>query len=108
MWAGVHRRRAFEAALSMIHAFIVDVAQRSCEIELTGLSGDQSIGTSSPEGMVELLTFLARAQPRKGPARTGPSMPDGVLVEASVVVTTPTALPTLPPSPGEPSVVVVE
>jgi hypothetical protein len=106
--AGVHRRPAFEEALSVIYAFLVDAAQPSFEIELEALSGDRSIGSSSPEGMVELLTFLARAQPRKGPAGARRATPERVLVGASVVVTTSTALPTLPPPPGEPSVVVVE
>jgi uncharacterized protein (DUF58 family) len=106
--AGVHRRRAFEEALSVIHAFLVNSAPHSFEFELATLSGNQSIGSSSPDGMVELLTFLARAQPRKGPAGARRATPERVLVGASVVVTTSTALPTLPPSPGEPSVVVIE
>jgi uncharacterized protein (DUF58 family) len=106
--AGVHRRRAFEEALSVIYAFLVDAAQHSFEIELEALSGDATIGSSSPEGMVDLLTFLARAQPRKGPTGARRATPERVLVGPSVVVTTSTALPTLPPSPGDPSVVVIE
>ncbi len=105
--AGVHRRRAFEAALSTVHGLLVDAAQEGFEVELVALSGDQSVGSSSLEGMVDHLTFLARARPRPGSARARWAVPDPVLVGASVVVTTSTAHPTLPRLPGNPSVVVV-
>jgi hypothetical protein len=58
--------------------------------------------------MVEHLTFLARAQPRKETARVRWTVPDPEVVGAFVVVTTATARSSLPPLPGDPSVVVVE
>ena len=105
--AGVHRREAFEAVLSTIHAFMVDADRQALVVELVALSGDQSMGSPVPEGIVEHLTFLARAQPRKETARARRAVLDSRVAGASVVVTTATARPSLPVLPGDPSVVVL-
>jgi len=106
--AGVHRRLAFEQALSTVHRLLVDAAGQGFDVELVTLSGEQSIGSSSQEGMVEHLTFLARVQPRPDADRDRLAVSEPALVGASLVVTTSTAHPTLPRMPGTPSVVVVE
>ena len=106
--AGVHRRQAFEAALSTVHALMVVAAEQGFDIELVTLSGDESIGPSSPEVMVEHLTLLASAQPRKETAGSRWAVPNPAVMAPSVVVTTSTAHPTLPSLPGGPTVVVVE
>lgn len=106
--AGVHRRDAFESALSAIHAFLADAGRQGLDVELVALSGDRSVGPALPEGMVEHLTFLARAGPRRGPTRARAGLPDPDAGTASVVVTTVTARPSLPPLRGDPTVVVAE
>jgi uncharacterized protein (DUF58 family) len=106
--AGVHRRDAFEAALRTLHGLVVDAGRQALDVELVALSGDRSIGADTAEGMVEHLTFLARAGPRRTRVR-GPGGATGHdTAEAAVVVTTATARPSLPSLPGEPSVVVAE
>jgi uncharacterized protein (DUF58 family) len=104
--AGVHRRRAFEEALSVLYRLVLDAAPRAPHFEVVTLSGRRVSGASTPEGMVELQTFLAGSLPRRDKAGPDPwrFAPPGT----SVVVTTRTALPTLPHLPGDPSVVIVE
>lgn len=100
--AGVHRKAAFEEALSATYGLVSDACNSSLDVEITTLSGRGSGRASSPEGMVDLLTFLARASPRPVSATNAP-LPAG----ASAVVTTSTARATLPALPGDPTVVVV-
>jgi hypothetical protein len=95
--AGVHRRAAFEHALSMIHGLAAAAADRALDVEITTLSGRHVVVAATPEGRVEFLTFLARAQPHAvAPARVAAAAPSA----ASAVVTTSTARATLPFWPG--------
>jgi uncharacterized protein (DUF58 family) len=105
---GVHRRAAFEGALSMTYALVAEAVRHSFDACLSTLSGETVVVAQTPEGMVEFLTFLARAEPR----RVGDSTPairtfprPGA---TSTVVTTPTARASLPDLAGDISVVVVE
>jgi Protein of unknown function DUF58 len=103
--AGVHRRAAFESALSMIHGLAAAAADRGLDVEITTLSGRHVVVAATPDGRVEFLTFLARAQPRSvTPARVAAAAPPS----ASAVVTTSTARATLPFWPGALSVVEAE
>lgn len=104
--AGVHRRDAFEKSLGMIYGLAVEAEGRTTDYEVSTLSGRQLRGSTTPEGLVELATFLAETQP----IRTGAGR---VHLEApargwTLVVTTPTAVPTLPPWFDHDAVVVVE
>jgi hypothetical protein len=103
--AGVHRQAAFESALSMIHALAAAAADHALDVEITTLSGRHVVVAATPEGRVELLTFLARAQPHSvAPGRVAAAAPPA----ASAVVTTSTARATLPFWPGALSVVEAE
>ncbi len=104
--AGVHLRRTFEQALSMLYGLVTDAARRGSDFEVATFSGRRVTGSATPEGMVELLTFLARTQPRR--VSGGAMPPDPAPRGGSFVVTTQTALPTLPHVAGDPTVVVVE
>jgi uncharacterized protein (DUF58 family) len=104
--AGVHRRSAFEHVLSLIYALVSEVSA-SCATELTTFSGDRIAVTSAPDDMVDLLTYLARAQPRhmsSVPLEAG-LLPAGERVSA--LVTTSTARASLPPLPADIAVLVV-
>ena len=104
--AGVHRRGAFEAALCMVYGLAVESTGRATDYEVSTLSGRQVRGTTTPEGLVDLATFLAETQPiRSGGGGVPPVVPRG---SGALLVTTPTALPTLPPSFDHDAVVVVE
>jgi len=105
--AGVHRREAFEAALSAVHDLLVDAGRQALDVELVALSGDRSSGSSGPDGIAEHLTFLARAGPSLRVARGGRVLSGREAGAPSVVVTTATARPSLPPLRGDPPVVVV-
>ncbi len=104
--AGVHRRDAFENALGVVYGLASAVEASATDYDVTALSGRRVHGTTTADGLVALLTFLAEAQPTRaahaGPHAAAPP-PNGALV-----ITTPTALPTLPPSLDHGSVVVVE
>jgi uncharacterized protein (DUF58 family) len=101
--AAVHRRGAFEDALSLLHGLVAGTEGYGAEFEIVTLSGRRVSGSTTPDGMVEFLTFLADALPTRAAPITGPGT---ALAGASVVITTETAVPTLPPLPGDPSVVV--
>jgi uncharacterized protein (DUF58 family) len=105
---GVHRRDAFEVALSTVHGFLLDAGRQGLDVELLGLSGDRSLGSTVADGLVEHLTFLARARPRRDTMRGPRILSDAEWEAGSVVVTTATARPSLPPLRGDPRVVVVE
>ncbi len=105
--AGVHRRAAFEKALGVVYGLASAVEASATEYDVTALSGRRVQGTTTADGLVALLTFLAETQPTRAAHNAGPGAAapphDGALV-----ITTPTALPTLPPSLDQGSVVVVE
>jgi uncharacterized protein (DUF58 family) len=104
--AGVHRRQAFEEALSVLCGLVSHAAPHSPGIEIVTLSGRRVTGSPTPDGMVDLLTFLARSQPRRDTVRLASW--NFTPASTSVVVTTRTAVTTLPRLSGDPSVVVVE
>ncbi len=106
--AGVHRRKAFDGALSAIIALVSEATRRSADVEVVTLSGRRITGSPTPEGMVELLTFLAGTQPRRVPSDTAPGLARPGGPDGAIVVTTQTARTTLPPPYGTQSVVVVE
>jgi uncharacterized protein (DUF58 family) len=103
--AGVHRRDAFERSLSMIYGLTVQADGLTTDFEVSTLSGRQLRGSTTPEGLVDLATFLAETQPsrRGGGVHSVVPTPGGTLL-----VTTPTAAPTLPPWFDHDAVVVVE
>jgi uncharacterized protein (DUF58 family) len=105
--AGVHRRDAFEKALATVYGLASAVEGGATDYDLSTLSGRRVRGATTPDGLAELLTFLAETQPTRSSQLGGPpgssSLPSGALV-----ITTPTAAPSLPPSLDGASVVVVE
>jgi uncharacterized protein (DUF58 family) len=100
--AGVHRKAAFEESLSILYALVDREGARSRDVEISTLTGGLLRVPPTPEGMVELLTFLAGARPR----RLSASFP--LLRGSSTVVTTTTARGSLPSTPGVRSVIEVE
>jgi hypothetical protein len=102
--AGVHRQAAFEAALSLMHALAAAASDRALDMEITTLTGSHVVVPATPEGMVEFLTFLARARPRP----VSPGASDPVSSPASAVVTTATARASLSRWPGDLPVLVAE
>jgi hypothetical protein len=104
--AGVHRRDAFEKSLGMVYGLLaLEPEGQITDYEVSTLSGRRLGGSTTPDGLVDLAVFLAETQPiRTGAVRT-PSLiaPRG----RTLLVTTPTALPTLPPSFPRDDVVVV-
>jgi Protein of unknown function DUF58 len=104
--AGVHRRDAFEKSLGSLYGLASAAGGRATNYDVATLSGRRVWGSTTPDGLVPLLTFLAETQPTRSSHHAGTSAfphPTGALV-----ITTPTALPTLPLSLDRGSVVVVE
>jgi uncharacterized protein (DUF58 family) len=101
--AGVHRKAAFEEALSILCALVEREGSSSRDVEIRTLTGGQLRVPPTPEGMVELLTFLAGARPSR---RRASSLP--LRGGSSTVVTTSTARDSLPATPGVLSVIEVE
>jgi uncharacterized protein (DUF58 family) len=99
--AGVHRRAAFEESLSILYALVDREGANSRDVEIMTLTGGTLRVPPTPEGMVELLTFLAGARP----SRRGASSP--ALRGSSTVITTTTARGSLPATPGVLSVIEV-
>jgi uncharacterized protein (DUF58 family) len=100
--AGVHRKAAFEESLSILYALVDREGAGSRDVEIITLTGGLLRVPPTPEGMVELLTFLAGAQP----SRRRASFP--LLRGSSTVVTTTTARGSLPVTPGVRSVIEAE
>ena len=92
--AGVHRRHSFEEALGAVFGLASAAEGRGREYDVSTLSGRRVRGSTTPDGLVALLTFLAETQPTRtsnhAVALASP-LPPGALV-----ITTPTAAPTLP------------
>ncbi|HEY7947509.1 MAG TPA: DUF58 domain-containing protein, partial [Acidimicrobiales bacterium] len=61
---GVHRRGAFEQALSATLAIVADAAHLGIPLELATLSGWHSTVPPTPEGVAGVLSLLATLQPR--------------------------------------------
>jgi hypothetical protein len=104
--AGVHRRDAFEKSLGVIYGLALGSEGQITDYEVSTLSGRRLGGSTTSDGLVDLAVFLAETQPtRTGAVGTPPPIaPRG----RTLLVTTPTALPTLPPSFPRDDVVVVE
>ncbi len=104
--AGVHRRGAFERALGILYGLASDGELRATDYDVSTLSGRRVRGSTTPDGLVALLTFLAETQP----TRTGHSAASAASTPpvGAVVITTQTAVPSLPTSLDQSSVVVVE
>lgn len=104
--AGVHRREAFEKSLGMIYGLALEAGGQTTDFEVSTLSGRRVRGSTTPEGLVDLAVFLAQTQPmRRGATGITPSVAHR---GRTLVVTTPTALSTLPASFPRDDVVVVE
>jgi Protein of unknown function DUF58 len=104
--AGVHRREAFENSLGMIYGLALQSGGQTTDIEVSTFSGRRLRGSTTRDGLVDLAVFLAQTQPMRIGATGGTAF---VAPGArTLVVTTPTALPTLPPSLSRDDVVVVE
>jgi uncharacterized protein (DUF58 family) len=99
--AGVHRKAAFEESLAILYALVEREGARSRDVEIVTLTGGLLRVPPTPEGMVELLTFLAGTRP----SRVSASFP--LLRGSSTVVTTTTARGSLPATPGALSVIEV-
>ncbi len=104
--AGVHRRPAFEKALGAIIGLASAGQGHAMDYDVCTLSGRRVRGSTTADGLVALCTFLAETQPTHSDNHTeaGASAPPS----GALVLTTPTAIPTLPPSLHDGSVVVVE
>jgi uncharacterized protein (DUF58 family) len=104
--AGVHRRDAFEDALGAVLGLATAGEGRSTHYDVSTLSGRRVRDSTTADGLVALLTFLAETRPTRLSAGVAASaLP---LSTGALVVTTPTAVATLPPSFDHRSVVVVE
>jgi hypothetical protein len=104
--AGVHRRPAFEKALGAVVGLVSAAERPGTDYDVSTLSGRRVRGSTTPDGLVALLTFLAETQPtRSSNHGAAPSSP---LPTGALVVTTPTAAPTLRVPLDQGSVVVVE
>ena len=104
--AGVHRRRAFEQALGAVFGLASAADGQGADYDVSTLSGRRVRGPTTPDGMVELATFLAETQPtRSSDQAIGSASP---LPKGALVITTPTAAPTLRSSLDDASIVVVE
>jgi uncharacterized protein (DUF58 family) len=104
--AGVHRRRSFEKALGVLAGLASVGPGRATDYDVSTLSGRRVRGSTTPDGLVALFTFLAETRPTRSGSNAVPAaitLPGGALV-----VTTPTAAATLPPSLDQGPVVVVE
>ena len=104
--AGVHRRPAFESALGAVLGLASAAGGRSTDYDVSTLSGRRVRGSTTPDGLVALLTFLAETQPTRSSNHAAASAsppPSGALV-----ITTATAAPTLSLSLDHDSLVVVE
>ena len=104
--AGVHRRHAFENALSAVYGLTTTAETWGTDYDISTLSGRRVRGSATPEGVVALLTFLAETQPTRSSEPAGASASD--LPTDALLVTTPTAVATLPSSVDRGSVVVIE
>ena len=101
--AGVHRKAAFEQALSILYALADREGAASRDVEIRTLTGGLLRVPPTPEGMVELLTFLAGARPSRRRVASLPTRGG-----SSTVVTTSTARDSLPATPGVVSVIEAE
>ena len=106
--AGVHRRSAFERALSMLHALASEAIESCSDVEITTLSGGRALIAPTPDGIVDLLRFLARVAPRSLPAMGNEGAGQSIPPRAATIVTTATARATLPRLPDDFSVVATE
>ena len=104
--AGVHRRRAFENALGAIFGLASTAEGHATDYDVSTLSGRRVRGSTTPDGLVALLTFLAETQPTRAGQHLGLSA--STLSDGALLITTPTAAPTLPRSLDRASIVVIE
>ena len=104
--AGVHRRQAFENALDAIFGLASPAKGHATDYDVSTLSGRRVRGSTTPDGLVALLTFLAETQPTRAGQHLGLST--STLSDGALLITTPTAVPTLPRSLDRASIVVIE
>jgi hypothetical protein len=104
--AGVHRRDAFEKGLGVLYGLAAAAPGRASDYDVSTLSGRRVRGSTTPDGLVALLTFLAETRPTR--SRRGGAWPASALSAGALVLTTPTAAASLPASLDRSSVVVVE
>ncbi len=103
--AGVHRRDAFEKGLGVLYG-LTAAAGRGTDYDVSTLSGRRVRGSTTPDGLAALLTFLAEIGPtRSSRGGVSPAPPPAA---GALVITTPTAAGSLPPSLDQGSIVVVE
>jgi uncharacterized protein (DUF58 family) len=103
--AGVHRREAFERCLGMIYGLALESEGQTMEYEVSTLSGRRLRGSTTPDGLADLAVFLAETQPIH--TRVDGILPLVASRVGTLLVTTPTAMATLPPSFPPDAVVVV-
>lgn len=102
--ASIHRRLAFDHALSVTHGLITEARAAGHTSDLLTLCGYRALVPPTDEGMAGVLPILATLNPR--PAGSAPDGPSGVGIRwddrwdigPCTVVTTTTAESTLPPS----------
>jgi uncharacterized protein (DUF58 family) len=94
--AGVHRRGAFEEALSATLAIVTAAADLGIPLELETLSGSRATVPPTPEGVAAILPLLSAMQPRR--ARLSDQLQSWIGSEAGspTIVTTVTGERRLP------------
>ena len=105
--AGVHRRGTFEKALGVLYGLASAVGDHATDYDVSTFTGRHVQGSTTPDGLAALLLFLAETQPRRPAPDTAPSAAPAPPSEA-LVITTPTASPSLPASFARGYVLVVE
>ncbi len=104
--AGVHRRHAFEDALGAVLGLAIAGEGPGTHYDVSTLSGRRVRDSTTADGLVALLTFLAETQPtRSSGGIVASAMP---LPAGAFVVTTSTAVSHLPSSLDHGSLVVAE
>lgn len=104
--AGVHRRPTFEKALGAVYGLVLDAEGLGHDYDVSTFSGRRARGSTTPDGLVALWTFLAETQPVRSRDHGGTSAFE--VPTDALVVTTPTAVPSLPSWIDQSSVVVAE
>ncbi len=99
---GTHRRQAFDRALSVTYALIMEASAGGMAVDMLTLSGHRTRVAPTPEGAAALLPLLATLAPRHDDGTAAPPPAgwsrwgDEWQFAGCTVVTTETAAPSLP------------
>ena len=75
--AGVHRRPAFEKALGAVIGLVSAAEGPATDYDVSTLSGRRVRGSTTPDGLVALLTVLAETQPTRSSNHAASLAPEG-------------------------------